>query len=383
MKKLMAVFLLFFPASVTVTNAVIAVSWKDTNDIKYLITKETLTRNYLWSLTSLRGYDDGLMPSIKTNVLLALGQNAPWIDINTLDIQVYYGNINDNNFYQATPIDFSDFKNDGLILYFTVGIFTKVGEKYQGHQFINFDFRPTWTFPAEDKVSLNNNGTPINSIDSLVKAWNNLLQNQIIINNFNQQFQTMGVDISLGMGLQPGQMLISDDTKNYLKLSGEEINEDNDHITITNNLFSYLPDKLRAALFKLPANSFLLPVGQEINVKSKDIKDNGYDYSYLDYEVTLDLTLEDLLVPMRNYLVTIINNIYHKEIDPNSFSVQFKKNSYADSTLLNLSTPIRDLSTFTSPEGDKKHWVWIEMFNATDTLLNISSTPGFHLAFKI
>ncbi|AHI57656.1 hypothetical protein P344_01455 [Spiroplasma mirum ATCC 29335] len=43
----MTVFLLFFPVSVTVTNAVIAVIWKDTNDIKYLITKETLTRNYL------------------------------------------------------------------------------------------------------------------------------------------------------------------------------------------------------------------------------------------------------------------------------------------------------------------------------------------------
>ena len=263
------------------------------------------------------------------------------------------------------------------------GNFTKVGEKYQGHQFINFDFQPTWDFPTEDKVSLNNNGTPINSNDSLVKAWNSLLQNQVIINNFNQQFKTMGVDISLGMGLQSGQMLISDDTKNYLKLSGKEIKKDNDHITITDNLFSYLPDKFRAALFKIPANNFLLPVGQEINVKSKDIKDNGYDYSYLDYEVTLDLTLEDLLIPMRNYLVTIINNIYHKEIDPNTFGVQFKKNNYADPTLLVLTTPIRNLSTFTSLESDKKHWVWIEMFNSTDTLLNISSTSGFHLAFKI
>ncbi|AHF60690.1 hypothetical protein P344_01460 [Spiroplasma mirum ATCC 29335] len=68
------------------------------------------------------------MPSIKINVLLALSQNEPWIDINTLDIQVYYGDINDNNFYKATPIDFTNFKNDGLILYFTVGIFTKAGK---------------------------------------------------------------------------------------------------------------------------------------------------------------------------------------------------------------------------------------------------------------
>ncbi|AHF60692.1 hypothetical protein SMM_0241 [Spiroplasma mirum ATCC 29335] len=82
-------------------------------------------------------------------------------------------------------------------------------------------------------------------------------------------------------------------------------------------------------------------------------------------------------------MITIINNIYHKEIDPNTFSVQFKKNSYADPTLLALTTPIRNLSTFTNPEGDKKHWIWIEMFNSIDTLLNISSIPGLHLAFKI
>ncbi|AHF60691.1 hypothetical protein P344_01465 [Spiroplasma mirum ATCC 29335] len=106
----------------------------------------------------------------------------------------------------------------------------------------------------------------------MVKAWNSLLQNQVIINNFNQQFKTMGVDISLRMGLQSGQMLISGDTKNYLKLSGEEIKEDNDHITITEiYLVIFLINFVRLYL-KFQQIIFYYPLVKKIMLKLRILK---------------------------------------------------------------------------------------------------------------
>ncbi len=82
--------------------------------------------NNKWGLNSLRGYDGGLMPSIRSNVILGLQNNLGLNIVKNLRVDIYYGYVDDSNFYNAKTINFTDFTNTNYIFWFTVGIFTTV-----------------------------------------------------------------------------------------------------------------------------------------------------------------------------------------------------------------------------------------------------------------
>ncbi|AGM25434.1 hypothetical protein [Spiroplasma chrysopicola] len=83
--------------------------WHESKDVAKIITEEFLFEKNKWALNSLRGYDDGLMPSIRSTVINNLSKTFTMKEINSWKVEVYYGHVDDNNFYKAQAINFNDF----------------------------------------------------------------------------------------------------------------------------------------------------------------------------------------------------------------------------------------------------------------------------------
>ncbi len=49
--------------------------WKEAKNLGLLLKPQSIMTNNKWGLNSLWGYDDGLMPSIRSNVMLGLQNN--------------------------------------------------------------------------------------------------------------------------------------------------------------------------------------------------------------------------------------------------------------------------------------------------------------------
>lgn len=341
--------------------------WKETKNLGLLLKPQSIMTNNKWGLNSLRGYDGGLMPSIRSNVMLGLQNNLGLNIVKNLRVDIYYGYVDDSNFYNAKTINFTDFTNTNYIFWFTVGIFATEKSEFYGHSFLQFDYRPIWNFINNQFIKFDNSKGQIDSENKLVDSWNKLLSNQVILNNFNKQFQKMGLDISAGMELQPGQMTLNKDISFFIKLSNKFISEKDNMLTINNDLFKYIPERLQASLFKLPGETFTMNTAGTIKITSKDFKNHNFDYAILNKNVALNNTLGSLYDDIKLFVIKAIDTIYHYNLAMGVFELQFRKNGYSDPNLLEKETTLDKLYTFSSG-GKKKHWVWLELINAKDNL---------------
>ncbi|WHQ37211.1 hypothetical protein [Spiroplasma sp. SV19] len=383
MKKIFCLLAVIFPIVTGFSLASANLWWQETKNLALLLKPASIMTNNKWGLNSLRGYDDGLMPSIRSNVMIGLQNNLGTAVVKNLNVEIYYGHVDDNNFYNAKAIDFNDFTNTNYIFWFTVGIFATEKSAFTGHKFLEFDYRPTWDFADSKFVKFDNSSGTIDSVAKLVTNWNKLLNNKIVLDNFNYQFQKMDLDITAGMELQPGQMVLNQDVSFFMNLSDAFAPEQNDLLTITPALFKYIPERLLTSLFKISNQPFTMQTAPVIKIKSKDFKDHNFDYAILNNDVTLEIKLNSLYVDMKQFVVNAMQDIYNYAFSIDAFELQFRKNGYSDPILLDGDTNLGDLYTFTTPDGGKKHWVWLELINAKDTSLDLSALPGVHLGFKV
>ncbi|WP_348735782.1 hypothetical protein [Spiroplasma endosymbiont of Ammophila pubescens] len=356
MRKLFYLMIFIFPITTSFSLISINIWWKETKNLGLLLKPQSIMTNNKWGLNSLRGYDDGLMSSIRSNVMLGLQNNLGLNIVKNLRVDIYYGHVDDSNFYNAKTINFTDFTNTNYIFWFTVGIFATVKSEFYGHSFLQFDYRPIWNFINNQFIKFDNSKGQIDSEDKLVDSWNKLLSNQVIFNNFNKQFQKMGLDISAGMELQPGQMKLNKDISFFIKLSNKFISEKDNMLTINNDLFKYIPERLQASLFKLPGETFTMNTAATIKITSKDFKNYNFDYAILNKNVTLNNTLGSLYDDIKLFVIKAIDTIYHYNLAMCVFELQFRKNGYSDPNLLEKETTLDKLYIFSSG-GKKKHWV--------------------------
>ncbi len=356
--------------------------WKETKKLELLLKPDSIMTNNKWGLSSLRGYDDGLMPSIRSNVMMGLQNNLGSAIVKNLNVEIYYGHVDDNNFYNAKAIDFNDFTNTNYIFWFTVGIFATEKSSFIGHKFLEFDYRPAWNFNNKF-VKFDNSSGPIDSIAKLVNSWNKLLSHKIILNNFNLQFQQMNLDITAGMEFQPGQITLNQDVGFFMNLSDAFVPEQNNSLTINPTLFKYIPERLETSLFKISNQPLTMQTAPVIKIQSKDFKDHNFDYAILNQDVMLETKLNSLYSDMKQFVVNAVQGIYNYALSIDAFELQFRKNGYSDPNLLDEETILSDLYTFITPNQEKRHWVWLELINAKDTSLDLSTLPGVHLGFKV
>ncbi|WP_425379964.1 hypothetical protein [Spiroplasma endosymbiont of Stenodema calcarata] len=193
----------------------------------------------------------------------------------------------------------------------------------------------------------------------------------------------MGLDITAGMELQSGQMVLNQDVNFFMNLSDKFTPEQNDLLTINPALFKYIPERLQTSFFKIPDQSFTMQTGPIIKVQSKDFKDYNFDYAILNQNVTLETTLDKLYFDMKLFIIDAIKKMYNYDLFATAFELQFRKNGYSDPALLGHETILNALYTFTDPDGVKRSWVWLELINSQDTSLDLSTLPGVHLGFKV
>ncbi len=383
MKRVFCLLAVIFPIVTGFSLVSANLWWQETKNLGLLLKPDSIMTKNKWGLNSLRGYDDGLMPSIRSNVMMGLQNNLGIEVVKNLNVEIYYGHVTDNNFYNAKVIDFNDFTNTNYIFWFTVGIFATEKSPFTGHKFLEFDYRQSWESVDNKFVKFDNSNGPIDSVPKLVNSWNKLLNNKIILDNFNAQFQRMNLDITAGMELQPGQLTINQDISSFMNLSEAFVPEQNDFLTINPDLFKYVPERLQTSLFKISNQPFTLQTAPVIKIQSKDFKDHNFDYAILNQDVTLETKLNGIYLEMKQFIVNAVQDIYNSDLSIDAFELQFRKNGYSGPNLLDNETILSDLYTFTTPSGEKRHWVWLELINAKDTSLDLSTLPGVHLGFKV
>ncbi|WFG98335.1 hypothetical protein M1770_09930 [Spiroplasma citri] len=124
MRKLFYLMIFIFPIATSFSLISTNLWWKETKNLSLLLKPQSIMTNNKSGLNSLRGYDDGLMPSIRSNVMLGLQNNLGLNIVKNLRVDIYYGHVYDSNFYNTKAINFADFTNTNYIFWFTVGIFT-------------------------------------------------------------------------------------------------------------------------------------------------------------------------------------------------------------------------------------------------------------------
>lgn len=117
--------------------------WKETKNLGLLLKPQSIITNNKWGLNSLRGYDDGLMPSIRSNVMLGLQNNLGLNIVKNLRVDIYYGHVDDSNFYNAKAINFADFTNTNKINVFCARFFmAKFNKKIIDEKFKAWKYGP-------------------------------------------------------------------------------------------------------------------------------------------------------------------------------------------------------------------------------------------------
>ncbi|WP_425379965.1 hypothetical protein [Spiroplasma endosymbiont of Stenodema calcarata] len=136
MKKIFCLLVVIFPVITGFSLVSTELWWKETKNLGALLKRDSIMTNNKWGLNSLRGYDDGLMPSIHSNVMIGLQNNLGTAIMKDLNVEIYYGHVDDSNFYNAKVINFNDFTNTNYIFWFTVGIFATEKSTFIGHKFL-------------------------------------------------------------------------------------------------------------------------------------------------------------------------------------------------------------------------------------------------------
>ncbi|AGM26486.1 hypothetical protein SSYRP_v1c08970 [Spiroplasma syrphidicola EA-1] len=380
MKKIVTIVSLTFPIVIIFSFLGTFFLWHESKDIAKIITEQFLFEKNNWALNSLRGYDDGLMPSIRSTVINNLSKTFPMKEINSWKIEVYYGHVDDNNFYKAQKIDFNDFFNTDLIFWFTVGIFATKESSFYGHTFLERDYRPAWAFPEEQIIKLNNN-KPLNNLNNLITSWNSLVGNNLVLDGFNHQLKDMGLDTSAGMELQKGQIKLNSNLEKYLEISDQFEPEKDNQIKVKWDMFEYVPEKLLASMWKFNQPEIMISTGATVEVKSSDFK--KYEYAQIPGNNTLETKLQDILPAIEIYANDILEKTYDRPVDRKTYQIRFRKNGYSDPNLLDLNTKIGSLYTYTNSNKEKYHWVWIEFYDSLDTSFILDTAPGLHIGFNV
>ncbi|WP_338983864.1 hypothetical protein [Spiroplasma endosymbiont of Othius punctulatus] len=383
MKKIYAI--LAIVPSITLSTAIIVdnvFKYENSYNLNYIIDKDKLFDGIDLKMSRMKSYDDGYGNSILSMVQEGIFNNFNFINIDDLEIKIYYGDYEKNNNFE---FKFNDTNNaEETVLWFSVEILPSIKSSYSGRVIFNYDFRPKLSLV--EKIWISDNYDSINKFSSLTSAINEVFKSNTLINEMNRQLTNNGIENDINYF---DKKWFSQTEDKYIEQNGDysksDYNNINNSIVFRKELFDLLPKTTRAGFFNLDTDTnFYISKFEKVN--SKWFINNGFDYS--NFELKSLFNPNTLVWEIKPYLVEFFRSKLIKsmgalgiEID-NKTNIDLKiKQSY--SSLM----PLEDndnLSSLSTTGGGKIISAWIEIWLIDDMRVSldqksINDGPGFHL----